>query len=99
MDEGADRLKQLGVTIRPHTAWLLNGCRDLFGHDYPGRIPGELVIAKGATDRPSVQRLLTLQRSAGPRSATGRPTGTRSGRSCSFGQTYPIHSPLPIWRP
>lgn len=38
-----DRAKQLGVNIRPHDAWQFRDCRDLFGHDYPGRIPGDLL--------------------------------------------------------
>lgn len=41
--DDADRLKQLGVTIRPHDAWGFNGHRELFGFEYPGRIPGDLV--------------------------------------------------------
>lgn len=30
--EDGDRAKQLGVTIRPHDAWMFSGFRDLFGH-------------------------------------------------------------------
>ena len=41
--EDADRLAQLDVTIRPHDVWQFNGHRELFGFDYPGRIPGDLV--------------------------------------------------------
>ena len=39
--EDGDRAKQLGANIRPHDAWMFSGFRDLFGHDYPGRIPGD----------------------------------------------------------
>ncbi len=42
-DDG-DRAKQLGVNIRPHDAWMFNGFRDTFGHEYPGRVPGDLVL-------------------------------------------------------
>ncbi|MHC4178448.1 MAG: DNA methyltransferase, partial [Planctomycetota bacterium] len=42
--EDRDRAKQLDVTLRPHDAWMFNGHRDLFGHEYPGRIPGDLLL-------------------------------------------------------
>lgn len=42
--EDCDRFKQIGANIRPHDAWMFSGFRDIFGYDYPGRIPGDLLM-------------------------------------------------------
>jgi len=42
--EDSDRAHELDVTIRPHDAWMFNGFRDIFGGEYPGRVPGDLIL-------------------------------------------------------
>jgi hypothetical protein len=37
------RCKRLGITLQPYTVWNFTRCDDLYGHDWPGRIPGQLV--------------------------------------------------------
>jgi hypothetical protein len=42
MDD-VQRLDALGITVQPYDVWHFQGCHDLMGDKYPGRIPGELV--------------------------------------------------------
>ena len=37
------RLDRLGIKIQPYDVWNFIRCHELFGNDYPGRIPGELI--------------------------------------------------------
>lgn len=37
------RMEILKIKIQPYDVWHFNGCSDLFGSEYPGRIPGEVV--------------------------------------------------------
>lgn len=44
--EGMDdqqRLKRLEVSVQPYDVWQFPTSNDLFGSDYPGRIPGQMV--------------------------------------------------------
>lgn len=37
------RFERLGIRIQPHDVWYFTKCNNLFGAEYPGRIPGELI--------------------------------------------------------
>lgn len=36
-------MTKLGIPVQPYDVWNFPSCDDRFGHDYPGRIPGQLV--------------------------------------------------------
>ena len=36
-------MDKLGIKVQPYDLWQFSECDDRFGHDYPGRIPGQLV--------------------------------------------------------
>jgi len=38
-----EKMDELGIKVQPYDHWNFQGCGDLFGAEYPGRIPGELV--------------------------------------------------------
>jgi DNA methylase len=38
-----ERFKRLGITLQPYDVWQFAKCDDLFGMDWPGRIPGQLL--------------------------------------------------------
>ncbi|HFB06891.1 MAG TPA: hypothetical protein ENJ92_00440 [Chloroflexi bacterium] len=38
-----ERMGELGIKIQPYDVWNFARCHELFGGEYPGRIPGELV--------------------------------------------------------
>ena len=35
-----EKLERLGIKIQPYDVWNYTKCHELFGNDYPGRIPG-----------------------------------------------------------
>jgi len=39
-----ERAKELGIKIRPYNVWNFSECHQLFGSEYPGRIPGEIIL-------------------------------------------------------
>ena len=41
--EDQDRLQRLSITLQPYDVWTFSKCEDLFGTEWPGRIPGQLV--------------------------------------------------------
>lgn len=36
-------MQKLGIPVYPYDVWNFPTCDDRFGHDYPGRVPGQLV--------------------------------------------------------
>lgn len=40
----AERLNELRIGIQPYDVWNFSGCDPRFGGEYPGRIPGQLVL-------------------------------------------------------
>jgi len=38
-----ERMEELDIKIQPYDYWSFQGCDALYGTDYPGRIPGQLV--------------------------------------------------------
>lgn len=38
-----ERLETLKIKLQPYKIWNFANCSDLFGDDYPGRIPGQLI--------------------------------------------------------
>jgi len=40
----AERLNELHIGIQPYDVWNFSGCDARFGNEYPGRIPGQLVL-------------------------------------------------------
>jgi hypothetical protein len=39
----AKRPERVGINLQPYDVWTFPRCHDLFGMEYPGRIPGELI--------------------------------------------------------
>jgi hypothetical protein len=41
--DDVERMKRLSITLQPYDVWNFSRCDDLFGQDWPGRIPGQLI--------------------------------------------------------
>lgn len=39
-----ERLKDLKIGIQPYDVWIFSGCDPRFGCEYPGRVPGQLLL-------------------------------------------------------